>query len=430
MNGLFGVTGLKLQNNGGDELPIASDGTFSFATQLASGANYAVTVKAQPDLPTRVCYVSNGTGTVSTAPVVNVVIRCAGPAARFAYVVNNGSNTVSAYAIDGGTGALNALVGAPFSTGSQPARIAADPVGRFVYVTNATSVWAYTVDAGTGALSPLAGAPVSAPASNGIAVDPKGRFAYTVGSGIVSAFAIDASSGALSLAGAPISIPTATLGSPNFVTVDPLGKFVYVTCENGVGGGAVIAYSIDAGTGALSPVPGSPLVAGFFPRSSAVDPAGRFAYVTDYLWGLVSAYAMDASTGALHSVAGGTTVVGSGAYRDSGGPIPLSGSGPTSVAVDPTGRFAYVASGFEKKVYAYSTESSTGALVPLAGAPVATGNAPQHIVVDPTGQFAYVVNSNSTVSAYMIDASSGALSPMAVPTVPTGASPRSIALSR
>ena len=48
------VTGLGsgdvvvLEDNGGDELAVSTNGTFSFATSLASGATYAVTVRTQP----------------------------------------------------------------------------------------------------------------------------------------------------------------------------------------------------------------------------------------------------------------------------------------------------------------------------------------------------------------------------------------------
>jgi DNA-binding beta-propeller fold protein YncE len=42
----------------------------------------------------------------------------------------------------------------------------------------------------------------------------------------------------------------------------------------------VSAYSIGS-NGALTPVPGSPFVAGSLPSSVAVDPTGRFAYVAN-----------------------------------------------------------------------------------------------------------------------------------------------------
>jgi hypothetical protein len=66
-------TGLVLQNNGGDDLPRATNGTFTFPTSLSSGAGYSVTVLSQPVGQT--CTVGNGTGTAS-ANVTNVAIDC------------------------------------------------------------------------------------------------------------------------------------------------------------------------------------------------------------------------------------------------------------------------------------------------------------------------------------------------------------------
>ena len=59
---------------------------------------------------------------------------------------------------------------------------------------------------------------------------------------------------------------------------DPTGKFAYVTNENGM---TVSAYTINATSGALTPVAGSPFGTGNGPSAVAVDPTGRFAYVTN-----------------------------------------------------------------------------------------------------------------------------------------------------
>ena len=53
------------------------------------------------------------------------------------------------------------------------------------------------------------------------------------------------------------------------------------------------AYTIDGTTGALTPVPGSPVPAGVNPYSVAVDPTGQFAYVANYGSDSVSAYRID-----------------------------------------------------------------------------------------------------------------------------------------
>ncbi|NOY39161.1 MAG: Ig-like domain-containing protein, partial [Nitrospirae bacterium] len=70
-----GLTGaLTLQNNGSDDLVVTGDGGFTFATAIADGASYNVTVLTHPDGLT--CSVTNGTGTVSGADVTDVAVAC------------------------------------------------------------------------------------------------------------------------------------------------------------------------------------------------------------------------------------------------------------------------------------------------------------------------------------------------------------------
>ena len=52
VNGLAGRR-LVLQDDGGDDLAIVANGAFTFATPIASGGTYAVTVRARPAFPTQ-----------------------------------------------------------------------------------------------------------------------------------------------------------------------------------------------------------------------------------------------------------------------------------------------------------------------------------------------------------------------------------------
>src|SRR5436190_3736926 len=74
VTGLKG-TGLVLQNNGGDDLTITADGSFTFKTLLVTNAAYKVTIKTQPSSPAQNCTVSNASGT-ATANVTNVQVVC------------------------------------------------------------------------------------------------------------------------------------------------------------------------------------------------------------------------------------------------------------------------------------------------------------------------------------------------------------------
>ena len=73
VSGLSGT--VVLQDNGGDNLSVTANGSFTFATALASGAAYSVTVKTNPSGQS--CTVSNGSGTVAAANVTNVAVSCA-----------------------------------------------------------------------------------------------------------------------------------------------------------------------------------------------------------------------------------------------------------------------------------------------------------------------------------------------------------------
>jgi hypothetical protein len=68
--------GLVLQNNGSDDLPITGDGGFQFATELAGGAEYNVTVLTPPTDPNQACTVTNPRGRIGSADVSNVVVSC------------------------------------------------------------------------------------------------------------------------------------------------------------------------------------------------------------------------------------------------------------------------------------------------------------------------------------------------------------------
>ena len=59
---------------------------------------------------------------------------------------------------------------------------------------------------------------------------------------------------------------------------------------------------------------------------------------------------------------------------------------------NPTPKFAYVANDQGGNVSAYTINSSTGALRAVAGSPFAAGVQPTSVTVDPSGQFAYVAN--------------------------------------
>ncbi len=250
-----------------------------------------------------------------------------------------------------------------------------------------------------------------------IAVDPAGKFAYVMdegsdgNGGYVSMYTINPTTGALSSIGSPV--PTYGYGvyygsgiNAGSLAVDPLGRFVYVTNAGDVydygdgADGSIAMYAINATTGALTSagtIDGNcPVLC--LPSSVVVDPSGKLAYVANGGGGTpfnVAMYTIDATTGALTSI--GTVA---------------AGTDPVSIAVDPLGKFAYVANwtvyDTAGSVSMYTIDATTGSLTPIGT--IDTEIAPTSITIHPSGKFAYVTNSGSySVSMYSIDPATGTL---------------------
>ena len=69
-------SGLVLQNNDSDDLPITANGEFDFDTPLTPGNSYNVTVATQPANPEQICIVQNGSGPVPAEAVTDVAVTC------------------------------------------------------------------------------------------------------------------------------------------------------------------------------------------------------------------------------------------------------------------------------------------------------------------------------------------------------------------
>src|SRR6266705_3458160 len=72
ISGLSGT--VVLRNNGGNDLTVSANGSFTFSAPVAQGSPYAVTVLTQP--VGQSCSVVNGSGTVAGANVTNVAVSC------------------------------------------------------------------------------------------------------------------------------------------------------------------------------------------------------------------------------------------------------------------------------------------------------------------------------------------------------------------
>ena len=88
------------------------------------------------------------------------------PKGKFLFTANSQDNTVSAFTIDATSGALTPISGSPFAAGGGAVSVAVDRDGTFVYlgmqpspIAGTQGLSAFSIDGATGALTPLAGSP-------------------------------------------------------------------------------------------------------------------------------------------------------------------------------------------------------------------------------------------------------------------------------
>ena len=112
VTGLIG-SGLTLRNNGGDNLTTSTNGNFTFAASIASGSAYSVSVFVQPTSPSQTCSVTNGSGTVGSTNVTNILINCVTDFIAQAYLkapnVDPDDNFGYSVAVSGDTVAVGAI---------------------------------------------------------------------------------------------------------------------------------------------------------------------------------------------------------------------------------------------------------------------------------------------------------------------------------
>ncbi|HZV76430.1 MAG TPA: beta-propeller fold lactonase family protein [Candidatus Babeliales bacterium] len=284
------------------------------------------------------------------------------------------------------------------------------PVGEFAYVPSWSSdrIYAYSVSLSKGVLKAVPGSPFSTGRTpTGVAIDRSGKYAYvsegatTSGfAGTVEGFTINAITGKLTkLTGSPWEAGS----EPGLLAVDPAADFLYAPSS-----GAIFAFRIDAATGALKDVEGSPFVNRGGPYAIAISPNGKFLYAGNLHSSDVSAFTIDSKTGRLHAVKGSPFA---------------AGNTPIDANVTPNGKYLYVANRESKNVSAYAINATTGALSAVKGSPFKAGHA-AGVGITPSGSFAYLPNASpaNNVWGFTIGAT-GKLTPILGSPFPAGRIP-------
>ena len=350
----------------------------------------------------------------------------------FAYVVNQSGATVSQLTI-GSNGALTALTPPSVPCELRANSLAVDPSGKYLYVVNergATSasygsISQYTIGA-DGTLAPMTPPTIAKDyGPSDIAVHPSGKYAYAItfyypsdGTKLrsVAQYTIGADGTLTPMSPGAVAI---TGSNPQFIAIHPSGNFLYVSDGSGV----VNQFTVDPNTGALSAMTPATVpfpfgTAGHTAFAITVHPSGKWAYVTDY-YGGIAEYTIDATTGALSPLSQ-TTVVGT-VFQCA-----------AWIAVDPSGKYAYATNcGSTSEAISQYTVGADGTLAAMTPASVAGASAGTNVQVDASGTHLYMTSgtsgSGSVVSQFSIGAN-GALAPMTPAAVTVGASPNALVL--
>jgi DNA-binding beta-propeller fold protein YncE len=303
-----------------------------------------------------------------------------------------------------------------------------DYVVGYLYVTNAKStpgqITEYAIDYASGALTQLGGSPVSAGGNNPITVvaAPNGTVLYVINEGTSTVVEFKIGTGGTITAANTYNVLAGNASaSPRAAAIDPAGKFLYVTFLNQGGStsaGGLVTFPVNADGSLGTPLANSTIGTtssipyiplGHNPVGIAIPATGGFVYVVDQENPLTgSAY------GVLLPFAENITT---GALTPIGTYAPLTGvaagTTPSAIAADPSGHFLYVTDEATNQLYGYTLNGTPAAGTPLAmlNSPFTTGLFPLGVTVDPRGTFVYVVNfSSSNIGTYVINGATGALS--------------------
>jgi len=271
------------------------------------------------------------------------------PRGRFVVLSHSRADELALHALDAVTGAVEAAPLDREPVGDYPYELALSLDGRFVVAVNLASgeLTVARVDADAGMIEVVEHEAVPGSSPSQLAFDPSGSLVFMMTTdpffpSILYTYALEPARGGLSLVG------TLDLGVDGIdLAIDPRGRYLFVAHAEGQAG--VLPFRIDPASGALVPL--TPFVTGDMPGGLAVDPLGRALYVTGNTMGIVSGFALERGTDTFPSL---------GAFA----PV---GARPFGFAIEPNGRFGFVANTLTHEVRLVSLDAT--------GLPTSTGDA-------------------------------------------------------
>ena len=339
---------------------------------------------------------------------------CGSTANHYIYASLPAANQIIAYREDPNSGVLTQISGSPYTVGDGAHSLVLHPSGKFLYAANPAQnendISLFTI-ATNGVLTevfPRTSVAPNASLPQLMLIDSAGAYLYVANaqSSNISVFSIDSGSGALTpVAGSPFAIGI----SPLNMQLTPSGNFLFVSAASQPLG-LIIGFSVNAGV--LAPVSGTP-TDGINPNGLAIDPSGTFLYAANSGSNSISIFSIG-SSGTLQEV--------------QNSPLNVGFSVPVSLLLDAKGQFLYVANQGSNNVAVYSINATSG-LPDILTTSTTTGafgteSSPSFLVEDPSGKYLYVGNQGSSAGIQAFSISSGNLT--ALSTYAVGNTPSSI----
>jgi 6-phosphogluconolactonase (cycloisomerase 2 family) len=256
-----------------------------------------------------------------------------------------------------------------------------DPSNQYLYVGTILNTQSpsgefqsYGIDPASGALSALsapfdlAGTPVGC-----IDFEPTGKFAFSGSPGSLLTLALNPSTGVLNP-----SSPMSVLGTPTRAALDPLGRYLYVSSfSSGNTAVSALGFVIDSSSGTLTAIPGTPFALPNTSGTFTFHPSGNYVYMANTNGYSIDTYSVSRATGALTLSSTMQTCIN-----------------PTALRFSPDGAFAYTTCSMDiaHDSSSMSIESfavgANGALTHLGS--TLSGLLASDLTVDPSGQCLYL----------------------------------------
>ena len=320
---------------------------------------------------------------------------------------------------------------------------ASNPPTTFSYVNNPASnnVSGLAVNNQNSSGSAIPGSPFSV-AAYPVDVATFGNFVFVASTGVnalnasefvLTTFNADATTGALT-SSSVLNVGTMFNGGyPSHIAVDPSGKFLYMSIIGGsLTGGSntgprIGVFTIDANSGALTEVTTNPFAPAlpFTGYRMVISPNGKFLYAAATV-GTGSSFG--APPQGVQAIARDPN---SGTLSSSLPPLTATDA-IEALAMTPSGEFLVGTDVSRNQVLVWSVDPNSGALTQASvfGDPQTTTMvAPRGIAIDPSGKFVLVANSQSSDVSVLSLSSSGTLTPVTGSPFPAGSGPTSVAFS-